>query len=335
LELHLLENVPSRSSTPAGLIDEEQVARSFYHARLLEDVGFYDHSLRELEVAKITLERETGTRILPSDDIQAIESNEGEEIYNHDYNIDQENLQRILDYTREICEAAEPSLLSSEAQMQTVLSMQTFPTTSLLLPLVPLVTEKMIVTAKSRIHRKRGQSLFSSQNYKSAIEEFDLAIDSDDSNGEAFLFKGYALMALEHYDAAIELLERAEQLYSQKDHGKHIVDEKEDFSLMMPGTPGFYSTVARVYKEVGNYKKAAEKYIAAAELFPESPELHYRAGNAFLELQAYDNAVQMYSKVLELDVDSNSRWRRKAVLNKLIAEVRTLEGTRRVEEASN
>ncbi len=132
--------------------------------------------------------------------------------------------------------------------------------------------EQLIEEADEKLHNGdfvRALTIYSEANYKK-------------QNDPDILFKmGYALMQQDRDDEALEYLQDAVQLDTNNIY--------------------IHQALASVYRKLKEYEKAKEHLNIALALQSSNPVTYYNYGNVLVDMQEYQEAIQMYQKALELD----------------------------------
>lgn len=124
-------------------------------------------------------------------------------------------------------------------------------------------------------HLGAGASLIELGQYEDAVHYLDNAIQylSKKERDLAYLEKGIALIAMEEYSAAVDVMNVAIQKYPQK--------------------ANLYYTRGRAYKAMEYYPSARRDFEKSVELNPNSWEATYLLATIFEQYQEYDDALAM------------------------------------------
>ena len=129
-------------------------------------------------------------------------------------------------------------------------------------------------------HFKKGAEYYKSQNYISAIAQFNEIINLDPENSQAYGNRGLAYSRLDEFELAIEDFSKVIQL--------------------APSDPKAYYSRGTRYAQVGEYEKAIEDYDEAIRLFPTYATAYYSRGMVHQELGEVEKAEADMQKGLEL-----------------------------------
>lgn len=101
-------------------------------------------------------------------------------------------------------------------------------------------------------------------------------------HNQEILFKmGYALVAQERYEEALEYYQEALELNHRNS--------------------ALHQAIASVYRKTGDYEKAKEHLDYSLEQDSENPITYFNYGNLLVDMQETEAAKEMYKKALELD----------------------------------
>ncbi|MBU8892701.1 MAG: tetratricopeptide repeat protein [Bacteroidales bacterium] len=135
-----------------------------------------------------------------------------------------------------------------------------------------------------------GTQLISLNNYEEALEKFNEALDYLPSYAPALDGKASLLILMEDYKGAGKIIENA-------------IEKNSDY-------PQFYLTRGKVLIHKGKFKDAIEDLNRALDLAQGISDkafenkIYVNRGAAYQKLMAYDEALNDYSKAIQLD-DSN------------------------------
>jgi tetratricopeptide (TPR) repeat protein len=135
----------------------------------------------------------------------------------------------------------------------------------------------------ARIHFFKGNAWFVSEQYDSAIVEFDRAVKLDENYAKAWVNLGIV------YD------------HTRKSH-----DARDAYTRALQIDPGDVLAHCHLgfnYYSAGKQDKAMQHYQKALELDPGSAQAHYNLGLAFANAKIFKEALVEWNKVVELDPD--------------------------------
>jgi len=174
------------------------------------------------------------------------------------------------------------------------------------------------IEAKFNNHLEKGKSLLrDSSKQNEAIDEFNLAINSDPSRHEAHLMKGMCLAklgkyleAIECYDIILEvdsknvtaLNEKAYALYSVKRYSESeaIFTKANDLNSELYSAESFMN---KGISMVGlkRFREAVSFFLKCIELDSENEFAYYRLANCYALLENDEQAIENYKKAIKLN----------------------------------
>ncbi len=151
---------------------------------------------------------------------------------------------------------------------------------------------------------KLGNQAFEQQNYKEALEKFDLSTNWVES-GIGFLNQSGVLLKLGQYEDALVIAEKGAEV-------------KSDFYEA-------YINQGVALEKLEQYESALEKFKIAAELCPDEYDVWYCQGDALFKLGKLEEAIPLYDKSLQLYGKQFEAWYHKGIaLQKIKKEVEAL-----------
>lgn len=135
----------------------------------------------------------------------------------------------------------------------------------------------------ARIHFFKGNAWFVSEQYDSAIVEFDRAVKLDENYAKAWVNLGIVY-----------------------DHTRKFPDARKAYSRALQINPDDVLAHCHLgfnYYSAGKHDKAMWHYDKALELDPGSAQAHYNLGLAFANAKIFKEALVEWNKVVELDPD--------------------------------
>ncbi|NDV67447.1 lipopolysaccharide assembly protein LapB [Dysgonomonas sp. 25] len=118
---------------------------------------------------------------------------------------------------------------------------------------------------------------FDKDNFKEALDIFEILIKRGEDNGDVWQKIGYCKQMLDDLDGALEA-------YLQAD-------------LITPSNSWILRRIAHIYRSKKEYTRAIEYYLKALAITPENMSLEMAIGHCYLELKDYEKALNSYFKV--------------------------------------
>ena len=131
------------------------------------------------------------------------------------------------------------------------------------------------------------------KNYEKALSNFEYSAQLDNYNGRNLHALGTTYYNLKIYDKAEQVLQRAKN---------YITNVNTFYNLGL------------LYSQVGLYKKAENEFKYAVYLDPKHSKTYHNLGLLYFLEEDYDNAIEQWSKILEIEPDFPNKY---VVLNNL------------------
>lgn len=166
----------------------------------------------------------------------------------------------------------------------------------------------------------RGTQDLNQQDYRQAVENFDIAIENNPESPIFYENRGYAHRSLGDYEQAIEDYTQAIQLDAEveypyfyrayvyvllKEYELAIVDQTEAIRLN-PTNALYYTDRGATKRRLGDFEGAIEDYDEAIKLAPNDAGNYFVRAMAYAFIEDFDGAVADYEKVFELDPEYSS-----------------------------
>jgi len=159
--------------------------------------------------------------------------------------------------------------------------------------IIILINTLIIKPYIAEIYHFRGMRDIVDKNYEKALSNFEYSAQLDNYNGRNLHILGTTYYDLKIYDKAEQVLQRA----------KHYITDVNTFY-----------NLGLVYSQVGLYKEAENEFKYAVYLDPKHSKTYHNLGLLYFLEEDYDNAIEQWSKILEIDPDFPNRY---IVLNNL------------------
>ena len=167
---------------------------------------------------------------------------------------------------------------------------------------------------------------YSAGNYETALEMWDLCLESETPYSAAYLLRGSTHLELRDIDAALadfqSYVDASPENYAAY---YEVADFLEDDNLYLyaidfinialdlnPECAECYYVRARSNFEAERFEDAIKDYTSTIELDPEYPDyVYYNRGSANYNLQQYEKAIADYSQHIEVFPDDAAGYRKR------------------------
>jgi len=159
--------------------------------------------------------------------------------------------------------------------------------------IIILINTLLIKPYVAEIYYFSGMRDTVDENYEKALSNFEYSAQLDNYNGRNLHALGTTYYNLKIYDKAEQVLQRA----------KHYITDVNTFY-----------NLGLLYSQVGLYKEAENEFKYAVYLDPKHSKTYHNLGLLYFLEEDYDNAIEQWSKILEIEPDFPNKY---VVLNNL------------------
>ena len=153
----------------------------------------------------------------------------------------------------------------------------------------PKLLEEFLATEgkklKDRSIIEEFRLLIEKERYQELLDRTEEMIKKNKKDGNAWIFKGFALGILRRYEEALEAFNKAIKIN--------------------PELAIAHYSLGILLSDLKRYKEAEEEYREAIKINPEYVEAHYNLGILLFELKRYKEAEKAFDKALEIDPNDN------------------------------
>jgi tetratricopeptide (TPR) repeat protein len=121
-------------------------------------------------------------------------------------------------------------------------------------------------------------------DYKSAIEKYDKALEADKDNLRALAEKALTLLSLEKYEESIKLCKKAIETYPKDDLLSSV-----------------YVTCGNAYDMIQQPEKALDMYNQGLKIFPSYYQLYFNKGIFLAGLEKFDESMKSFQSAVLLN----------------------------------
>jgi tetratricopeptide (TPR) repeat protein len=156
-----------------------------------------------------------------------------------------------------------------------------------------------------------ANSYYENKDYLKVIELSDKAIDIDQQNYKPYLYKANSFQQLSRYEEAISCYDKVlsidannQEAISNKDIAKANIKKQKYLSIIEE------IKISYTNKDYSQVIVLSDKSV---KLEPDNPISYLYKGHAFNELKKYEEAIQCYDKILEIDPNNVDAFNKRKI----------------------
>ena len=139
--------------------------------------------------------------------------------------------------------------------------------------------------------------------FEEAVMAFRKATLVDQSFADAYKMMGEVYEKLGATSESKECLQKAAEIYLEKNKDKEAEDTYLKILEINPDTPNVFNSLGIVYRRQKRYKDSIEVYKRAIKVNPEDERILYNMARSYLGMRDTAAATEVLQKALELDPD--------------------------------
>ncbi|GAB6095159.1 hypothetical protein JCM14469_14110 [Desulfatiferula olefinivorans] len=139
--------------------------------------------------------------------------------------------------------------------------------------------------------------------YPEAIEAFRKAVQLDHLFAKAYEGMGRAYHALGQSDQAEKYLQKAADIYMDKENVEDAEAILNDILEISKDSANVFNSLGVLYRKRGDFKNALKNYEKALRIHPEETFILYNVGRLHLDLKDPGKAAEFFEKALIIDPD--------------------------------
>ncbi len=182
--------------------------------------------------------------------------------------------------------------------------------------LTAVLLSALLGTGQTPTNFSNGVAQYRDDNYAEALKFFAAAATEEPQNAQVPYYTGRIYMDMSDYKKAAEYLEKAIALDSSRAHWIYecgliyyaIPDYKKSLQFIeLAGEKGYKKTndylenLGNAYVNVRQYAKGAALLDEVLQKKPADKALMYQTAQAYYRAEAYDEAIDRWDRLLELD----------------------------------
>ena len=162
---------------------------------------------------------------------------------------------------------------------------------------------------------EKANEFYVRQNYVSALEYYNHALETDPNSAEAYNNRGLTYYhlnqntnALSDFSKAIDLDKNFSHAYNNRGMILNSMGQYsqaiQDFDKALQLNPTFAFALnnrGNAYAAIGKYQNAVQDLKSAAKISDNSAEIHNNLGNVYQATEKYSDAIKEYSKAIKLN----------------------------------
>ncbi|MEW6456575.1 MAG: tetratricopeptide repeat protein [Acidobacteriota bacterium] len=145
---------------------------------------------------------------------------------------------------------------------------------------------------KANYHFKKANKLYSDQNYKKAIEEYEETMKYAPNLASAHFYLGSCYQLL--FKPGIESEDNKKKAEKAIEHFNRVLE-------LDPNNKDVFYNLGDIYDRLRNFEQAEKYYKKILELDPKNSNNYYVVAEFYNKYDKDDQAVKMYLKRIELD----------------------------------
>jgi tetratricopeptide (TPR) repeat protein len=139
--------------------------------------------------------------------------------------------------------------------------------------------------------------------YPEAIEAFRKAVQLDHLFAKAYEGMGRAYHALGQTDQAEKYLQKAADIYMDKENVEDAEAILNDILEISKDSANVFNSLGVLYRKRGDFKNSLKNYEKALRIHPEETYILYNVGRLHLDLKDPGKAAEFFEKALIVDPD--------------------------------
>jgi pentatricopeptide repeat protein len=139
--------------------------------------------------------------------------------------------------------------------------------------------------------------------YTEAIEAFKKATQLDHLFAKAYEGMGKAYQALGQSDLAQKYLQKAADIYMDKENVEEAETILNDILEISSDSVNVFNSLGVLYRKKGDFRNALKNYEKALKIHPEETYILYNIGRLFLDMKDPGKAMEYFERAVIIDPD--------------------------------
>lgn len=161
------------------------------------------------------------------------------------------------------------------------------------------------VYESAEIYYNMGYINTSQGKYSDALLNFRKATEIDNAFARAHKMMGEALIKLGRKEEAQEALQKAADIYMDKNMDKNAEEILQAVAELNPSTINVYNSLGILYRRQKKYDKAVKQYNKALKVAPEDENIYYNLSRVYLVMKDFTKAREALVKAVTFNPDFN------------------------------
>ncbi|MFH1674823.1 MAG: tetratricopeptide repeat protein [Pseudomonadota bacterium] len=156
-------------------------------------------------------------------------------------------------------------------------------------------------TENAEVYYNVGYIKTSQGNYEEALIAFRKATQINNAFAKAYRGMGEAYKKLGRKTEAEENLQKAAEIYMNKQMDENAEQVLNEILQINPNTVNVFNSLGILYRKQGRFQDALTQYQRAQKVDPNEEKILYNIGRCYLEMKNLEEAKKAFAKALELN----------------------------------
>ncbi len=158
-------------------------------------------------------------------------------------------------------------------------------------------------TENAEVYYNVGYIKTSQGNHEEAIIAFRKATQINNMFARAYRGMGTAYKKLGRSTEAEESLQKAAEIYMNKQMDDNAEEVLNEILQINPNTVNVFNSLGIIYRKQGKFEKALVQYQRAQKVDPDEAKILYNIGRCYVEMKDLAKAKEAFAQAVELSPD--------------------------------
>ncbi len=158
-------------------------------------------------------------------------------------------------------------------------------------------------TENAEVYYNVGYIKTSQGNYEEALIAFRKATQINNAFAKAYRGMGEAYKKLGRTTEAEESLQKAAEIYMNKQMDENAEQVLNEILKINPNTVNVFNSLGILYRKQGRCQDALMQYKRAQKVDPNEEKILYNIGRCYVEMKDLEKAKEAFAKAVELNPD--------------------------------